>query len=140
MKMMNQKNLRRKKAKKRERRKSLFSMKKTRGNHHQETGIIILTKLSVNNILKTNVLKWCLMFSDSSLKQKRVYQHIEFIMQNSAEVKINNVLNFVLAIHKYKLIFPKIIVYITFKRQIHAMAKIVTHSVTSTLLNTQIVE
>lgn len=115
-------------------------MKKTRGNHHQETGIIVLTKLSVNNLLKTNVFKWCLMFSDSSLKQKRVYKHIEFIMHNSAGIKINNVLNFVLAMHKYKLIFPKIIVYITFKRQIHAMTKIVTHSVMSTLQNTQIVE
>lgn len=62
-------------------------MKKTRGNHHQETGIIVLTKLSVNNLLKTNVFKWCSMFSDSSLKQKRVYQHIEFIMHNSAGVK-----------------------------------------------------
>lgn len=61
-------------------------------------------------------------------------------MHNFAEVKINNVLSFVLAMHKYKLIFPQIIVYITFKRQIHAMAEIVPHSVTSTLQNTQIVE
>lgn len=56
--MMNQKNLRRKKAKKRERRKNLFSMKKTPGNHHQETGTILLTKLSVNNLIKTNVYKF----------------------------------------------------------------------------------
>lgn len=115
--MTNQKNLRRKKAKKRERRKSLFSMKRTRGNHHQETGIIVLTKLSVNNLLKTNFYTWCLMCSDSSLKQKRVHQHIEFIMHNSAAVKINKVLKFVLAMHKYKLIFPTSIVYFTFKRR-----------------------
>lgn len=115
-------------------------MKKTRGNHHQETGIIVLTKLSVNNLLKTNVYTWCLMFSDSSLKQKRVHQHIEFIMHNSAEVKINNVLKFVLAMHKYKLIFPKSIVNITFKRQIRAMAEIFTHSVMLTLQNNQIKE